>query len=123
MACHELGALRLGLMNVLGIKDEAARVHDENEVGEALGKPGPLQSLAKSQDMKALKTFFENSISDLEKKVSGLGEDDEKLAYYRSLLILTKKVELDFEAHCKSLETFWKNLDEMHDFVHEIYPG
>ena len=29
MACHELGALRLGLVKIIGIENEAARIHDE----------------------------------------------------------------------------------------------
>jgi len=45
------------------------------------------------------------------------------LAYYRSLLILTKKVELELDSQIRSLNEFWNGLDEMHDFVHEIYPG
>ena len=123
MACHELGALRLGLMKVIGIENEAARVHDENEVGEALNNVGPIQSLAKADSLKDLQKFFDSSISDLEEKVSKLSDDDKNLPYYRSLLILTKKVELELESHLKGVEGFWKNLDEMHDYVHEIYPG
>lgn len=123
MACHELGALRLGLMKVIGIENEAARVHDENEVGEALKNAGPIQSLAKADSLKDLQKFFDSSISDLEEKVSKVSDDDKNLPYYRSLLILTKKVELELESHLKGVEGFWKNLDEMHDYVHEIYPG
>ena len=123
MACHELGALRLGLMKIIGIENEAAKVHDENEVGEALNNPGPIQSLAKANNLKELQTFFDSSISHPEDKVSKLKKGDEKLAYYRSLLILTKKVELELETHLKGVEGFWKSLDEMHDYVHEIFPG
>ena len=74
-------------------------------------------------NLKELQTFFDSSISHLEDKVSKLKEGDEKLAYYRSLLILTKKVELELETHLKGVEGFWKSLDEMHDYVHEIFPG
>lgn len=123
MACHELGALRLGLMKVLGIENEAARVHDENEVGEALNIAGPLQSLAKAKDLKSLQAFYETCISDLEEKISKIADGDKDLPYFRSLLILTKKVELELDVQIKSVETLWKNLDEMHDFVHEIYPA
>ncbi|MDC0254711.1 DUF3209 family protein [Bacteriovoracales bacterium] len=123
MACHELGALRLGLMKIIGIENEAARIHDENEVGEALNNAGPIQSLAKADSLKDLQKFFDSSISDLEERVSKLSDDDKNLPYYRSLLILTKKVELELESHLKGVESFWKNLDEMHDYVHEIFPG
>ena len=49
--------------------------------------------------------------------------DDPKLPYYRSLIVLTKKVELDLINQIDSLTRFYSNLDEMHDFVHEIYPA
>ena len=123
MACHELGALRLGLMQVLGIEDEAAKIHDENEVGEALKKQGPLSSLAQAENFKQIVDFFESSISDLEEKVSRCSAEDKNLPYYRSLLILTKKVELELSSHVKTIESFWESLDEMHDYVHEVYPA
>ena len=123
MACHELGALRLGLMQVLGIKNEAARIHDENEVGEALSIEGPLKALSKSENLKSLQAFFESAVSDLEVKISKLEEGHKDMPYYRSLMILTKKIELELDAQINSFEVFWKNLDEMHDFVHEIYPA
>lgn len=121
MACHEIGALRLGLMNVLGIEDKALRQHDENEVGEALNIKGPIQSLSRAQNFKELKVFFGNTLNDLEHKIANISPDNKDLPYYRSLLILNKKIELDMEAQLKGLEAFYKNLDEMHDFVHEIY--
>jgi hypothetical protein len=49
--------------------------------------------------------------------------DDPKQAYVRSLLILTKKVELDLRAQIDNLARFNRELEEMHDFVHEIYPA
>ena len=42
---------------------------------------------------------------------------------YRSLVVLTKKVELDLANQVESLTRFYRDLDEMHDFVHEIYPA
>ena len=78
MACHELGALRLGLMKIIGIENEAAKVHDENEVGEALNNPRPIQSSRSANNLKELQTFFDSSISHLEDKVSKLKKGDEK---------------------------------------------
>jgi hypothetical protein len=122
MACHELGALRLGLQKVLGIEDAAAKDHDEREIGQALHEDGPIKSLANSQSLNELKTFYQNSLSGLEKKLSETTEEKE-LAYLRSLIILTKKVELELEVHIKSIDSLYKGLDEIHDFVHEIYPA
>ena len=33
MACHEIAGLRLGLMEVLGVKNEAERQHELAELG------------------------------------------------------------------------------------------
>ena len=51
------------------------------------------------------------------------GADDPKLPYYRSLLILTKKVELELASQAELLTRLYRDLDEMHDFMHEIYPA
>src|ERR1700733_7647242 len=45
MACHEIAALRLGLMKVLGIDDPAERAHELAELGDAANVPGPIASL------------------------------------------------------------------------------
>ena len=123
MACNELGALRLGLMKVLGIENEAARIHDENEVGASLTSDGPIKSLANSQNLYELKSFYQNSLVNLDNRIGELGSDHKELAYYNSLMILTKKVELELENQITSIEKLYQNIDEVHDFVHEIYPG
>ncbi len=122
MACHEIAALRLGLMRVLGIQEEAERRHELAELGDAAQKEGPLRALSEAQDLRSLKQFFESALSGLEEKTAKTSPRDPKLPYYRSLIILTKKVELDLRNQIDSLTRLYKDLDEMHDFVHEIYP-
>ena len=122
MACRELGALRLGLMKLLGIEDEAAKVHDENELGESLSAPGPISSLTNADNLKSMQSLFQASLGDLEKKVAEMDKGAKELPYYRSLMILTKKVELNLENQLNSLNKFYQDLDEIHDFVHEVYP-
>jgi hypothetical protein len=123
MSCHEVAALRLGLMNVLGIDDEAERLHELAELGTNVSEPGPLQSLSQARDFGRLKLLFEASLARLDEKVARTPADDPKLAYYRSLIVLTKKVELDLRNHTESLARFYRDLEEMHDFVHAIYPA
>ena len=124
MACHEIAALRLGVMNVLGIEDEAAKQHEINEIGDkVLSVPGPIRSMAQAENIQALKKYYEASLTDLESKISSVRNDDPQLPYYRSLMILTKKVELDLRNCMQSFENLYRDLDEMHDFVHEIYPS
>jgi len=123
MACHEIAALRLGLMRVLGRNDEAERQHELAEIGTGVQTPGPVRSLCEAPDLASLKQFFEAALSDLNSRVAATSSNDPKLPYYRSLVVLTKKVELDLSNHIDGLSRFYRDLDEMHDFVHEIFPA
>lgn len=123
MACHELAALRLGLMRVLGRNDEAERTHELAEIGDGTAQPGPIKSLLESSDLSSLKRFFEAALADLDRKVSGAGKDAPDLPYLRSLQILTKKVELDLRNQIDAMTRLYQDLEEMHDFIHEIYPA
>jgi hypothetical protein len=123
MACHEIAALRLGLMQVLGRNDEAERQHELAELGDGAEKPGPIRSLCTANNLATLKRLYESALSDLNAKVAATPADHPKLAYYRTLVVLTKKVELELAAHLDGLTRFYRELDEMHDFVHEIYPA
>ncbi len=124
MACHEIAALRLGMMNVLGIKDLTVIEHEKNEIGtEALSVAGPIRSLTEANNYEDLIRYFEASLTDLEQKIASTPPSDPKLGYYTSLMILTKKVELDLKNSAQSFKTLYLDLEEMHDFVHEIYPS
>jgi uncharacterized protein DUF3209 len=123
MACHEIAALRLGMMKLLGIEDEAERAHELAELGEAAHRPGPLCSLSKAQDFDALVRLYSTSLVELNEKVARTAADDPKLGYYRSLLVLTKKVELELRGQVAGLARLNRELEEMHDFVHEIFPA
>ncbi|MDH4120779.1 MAG: DUF3209 family protein [Deltaproteobacteria bacterium] len=123
MACHELTALRLGLMNVLGVDDPAERQHEETELGKALTDPGPIQALTQAGDLARLKSAYGASLAALEEKVAAMPAEDAELPYYRALLITTKKVELELDNHLEGFARFWRDLDEVHHFIHEIYPA
>ena len=123
MACHEVAALRLGLMNVLGIVDEAERQHELAELGVAAEAPGPVRSLAQARDFSQLASFYDGALAELAEKVARMSAADPKLPYYRSLLILTKKVELELAGQRASLERMYRDLEELHDYVHEIFPA
>jgi len=123
MACHEIAALRLGLMQVLGRTDEAEREHEIAELGNGAEAPGPVRSLCHATNLAALKRFYEAALSELNAKVAATAADDPKLAYYRTLVVLTRKVELELGGHIDTFTRFYRELDEMHDFVHELYPA
>ena len=123
MACHEIAALRLGLMKILGTNDEAERAHELAELGEAANVPGPLASMLGATDFDALVKLYGASLGDLNDKVAKLHSGDPKLPYLRTLLVLTKKVELDLKAHAEGLARMNRELEEMHDLVHELFPA
>jgi Protein of unknown function (DUF3209) len=122
MACHEIAALRLGLMNVLGTIDEGERAHELAELGEVARTSGPLASLTKARDLDAVVKLFTTSLVDLSEKVARASPTDPKLPYLRSLVLLTKKVELELRAQVEGLTRINRELEEMHDFVHELFP-
>ncbi|WP_437781134.1 DUF3209 family protein [Sorangium sp. So ce1097] len=123
MACHEIAALRLGLMNILGIDDPGERAHELAELGPAAAEPGPVSAMLRAGDLRNLSRLFEGSLAELQEKVAKTPPGDAKLPYLRSLLILTKQVELDLRAQVDGLARLYRELEEMHDFVHEIYPA
>jgi len=126
MACHEIAALRLGLMKLLGTRDEAEEAHELAELGAAAQTPGPLSSMLKASDLESLTKLFGASLVDLNEKVAWTASRDSrdpKLPYLRTLIVLTKKVELDLRAQVDGLTRMNRELEEMHDLVHELFPA
>ncbi|HVA51527.1 MAG TPA: DUF3209 family protein [Pirellulales bacterium] len=123
MACHEIAALRLGLMQILGIKDEAERQHELAELNQGEPASDTLRVLSQSRDFGDLKRFFETALVELEERVARTKADDPQMPYLRTLIVLTKKVELDLRNQLESMTRFYRDLDEMHDFVHEMFPA
>lgn len=123
MACHEIAALRLGLMQILGIQDEAERQHELAELSQGEAPSDALRVLSESRDFGSLKRFFETALAQLEERVARTPANDRQMPYLRALIVLTKKVELDLRNQLESLTRFYRDLDEMHDFVHELFPS
>jgi hypothetical protein len=123
MACHEIAALRLGLMRVLGIEDEAERQHELAELNQG-DKPSPtLGALCEAVNFAGLRQGFESALVELEERVAQTAHDDPQLGYLRALVVLSKKVELDLRNQLDAATRFYRDLDEMHDLVHEIFPA
>lgn len=123
MACHEIAALRLGLMQILGIKDEAERQHELAELNQGEPPGDTLRVLSQARDFADLKRFFETALVELEERVARTKADDPQMPYLRTLVVLSKKVELDLRNQLDSVNRFYRDLDEMHDFVHEMFPA
>ena len=124
MACHEIAALRLGLMEVLGLDDPQEKEHELQEIGSASQEDGPIQALMNAKNLSQIKRFFTFALVELQEKVSQMEQvkETKDLAYYNTLIVLTKKVEQDLHNQIQQLEQLYKDLDEIHHFVHELYP-
>ena len=121
MACHEIAALRLGLMRVLGRDDAAERAHELAELG---GRPGEhLRALCDAGDLATIGRGFDGALAALEERVASTAAGDPQLPYLRTLLVLNRKVELELRHHVHALTQLYRDLDAMHDFVHELYPS
>ena len=123
MACHEVAALRLGLMNVIGGFDESERAHERSELGPLADDPGPISALANTSELRKLRERFEASLSLLEERVAKAAPDAPQRPYLSALMVFTKKVELELASHVDNLTRFCRELEEMHDFIHELYPA
>jgi len=123
VACNEIAALRVGLMNVTGQRDEAELQHELAELGNAAETPGPLRDLTQAGSLADLRTHFEAAVTELAERVAAMAPEDPRLGYYRTLIVTTKKVELDLRRQVELLAAFSLDLEEMHDFIHEIYPA
>lgn len=122
MACHEIGALRLALMNVLGGSREAERRHEEAELGEALDREGVVRSLASAQTLEDALSRFQDAVADLEQRQAEMEPDDPKLPYARTLVVAVKSAESNLRRLRADIEAFYRGLEELHDVIHEIYP-
>ncbi|MBI3768370.1 MAG: DUF3209 family protein [Deltaproteobacteria bacterium] len=122
MACDEIGALRLALMNVLGGSREAERQHEEAELGDALRHEGPIKSLASARTLEEAKQQLEGAIVELEQRQAEMLPDDPKVHYTKTLLVAVKGAEGTYRRLQADLEQFHRGLEEIHDLIHEIYP-
>ncbi|HYX35488.1 MAG TPA: DUF3209 family protein [Oligoflexus sp.] len=123
MACHEIAALRLGMMRILGIQDPGLVEHELAELGDAGEKPGPLKMLSQANDMRSLNYAFELARTDLEDRLSRMNAADPERSYVQTLAVLNKKIESDLTNLYNYYSQFFEDLEQVHDHMHVIYPA
>ncbi|WP_141732001.1 DUF3209 family protein [Oligoflexus tunisiensis] len=123
MACHEIAALRLGMMRILGVQDPGLIEHELAELGEAGEKPGPLRLLSQAQDLQSLNHAFELARTELEDRLSQMKPDDPERSYVQTLAVLNKKIEADLANLYHYCSQFFEDLEQVHDHMHVIYPA
>jgi hypothetical protein len=121
MTCHELEALRLGLMNVLGTEDESAREHAEQELDGHLS--GPIEALADADSLSAIERHLDAALVDLEEEIASTDADDPEYDYLRGRLVAVRDAEQAIQRLTTQGEGILSGLGESHDVLHETFPA
>lgn len=121
MTCHEIEALRLGLMNVLGTDDQSARDHAEQELEGHLS--GPIEALAEAQTLSAVERHLDAALVDLEEQIAQTDETDPEYDYLRGRLVAVRDAEQALRRLTGQGESVLDGLAETHDVLHETFPA
>jgi len=120
MACQELEALRLGLMNVLGTEDAAVREHAERELDDEL--PGPVEALAEADSLAAIQRHLDAALVDLEAEVAETDADSDEYDYVRGRLVAVRDAERAVARLADQGESLLEGFGEAHHLLHEAFP-
>ncbi|QCC46698.1 DUF3209 family protein [Halobellus limi] len=120
MSCHEIEALRLGLMNVLGTEDRNAREHAEKELEGHLD--GPIEALANAETLSEIERHLDAALVDLEAEVAATDPDDPEYGYVRGRLVAVRDAERAVHRLTAQGESVLDGLGEAHDVLHETFP-
>lgn len=121
MTCHELEALRLGLMNVLGVEDERARTHAEQELEGHL--TGPIKALANADSLAAIERHLDAALVELEEEITMASPDDPEYDYLRGRLVAVRDAERAVRRVTSQGEAVFEGLGDAHDVLHETFPA
>ncbi|MFB6301532.1 MAG: DUF3209 family protein [Haloferacaceae archaeon] len=121
MTCHEIEALRLGLMNVLGAGDRSAREHAEKELEGHL--EGPIGALAEAESLAAVERHLDAALVDLEEEVAATEADDPEYDYLRGRLVAVRDAERAVGRLATQGEDVVTGLADAHDLLHEAFPA
>ncbi len=120
MACQELEALRLGLMNVLGTEDQSIRDHAEQELGDDLS--GPIEALTEADSLAAIQRHLDAALVDLEEEIAEADPDTAEYDYMRGRLVAVRDAERAIGRLSEQGESLLDGLGEAHHHLHEAFP-
>ncbi|WP_247731019.1 DUF3209 family protein [Halovivax limisalsi] len=120
MSCHEIEALRLGLMTVLGVGDEDAREHAEAEL--AGHKEGPIEGLVEAESLTEIERHLDAALVDLEAEVAELDPTDQEYDYTRGRLLEVRNAERAIGRLRDQGAGIVDGLGEAHHTLHELFP-
>ncbi|MFC6718577.1 DUF3209 family protein [Natrialbaceae archaeon GCM10025810] len=120
MSCYEIEALKLGLMNVLGVEDRHAREHAEKDLEGHL--EGPIRGLAEAESLADLERHLDAALVDLEEEVATMDADDPEYDYTRGRLLAVRDAERAVHRLRAQGESIVDGLGDAHDLLHETFP-
>jgi hypothetical protein len=121
MTCHEIEALRLGLMNSLGVGDDATRTHALQELGD---DPEPhIEALADAESLAACKRHLDTALVELESEVAATDEGAPGYDYLRGRLVAVRDAEAALDRLLTHGEGFLEDLGDTHHALHETFPA
>ena len=120
MTCHEIEALRLGLMNSLGVDDDAARKHARDELGS---DPEPhIAALADADSLAACRRHLDTALVELESEVAATDDTDPGYDYLRGRVVAVRDAAASLDRLLESGESFLEDLGDSHHTLHETFP-
>ncbi|SFC10078.1 Protein of unknown function [Halobiforma haloterrestris] len=120
MSCHEIEALRLGLMNVLGVGDDSDREHARQELEGHL--EGPIEGLVEADSLAEIERHLDAALVDLESDLAATEADDPAYDYTRGRLLELRNAERAVKRLRTQGESVVDGLGEAHDALHETFP-
>ena len=122
MACAELEALRLALMNVNGTVDESVKKHAEAEIGDKLEESGPIAALAEAETLDEIQRHLDAALVDLEEEASDADPTDPHGAYLRGRVVAVRDAEQRIRRLRERTDGLLEDLGETHHTLHEAFP-
>ncbi|SEA11499.1 Protein of unknown function [Haloplanus vescus] len=122
MACAELEALRLALMNLTGSVDESVRQHAEAEIGDELEEDGPIAALANASTLDEIQRHLDAALVDLEEEAMQADTDDPDGAYLRGRVVAVRDAERTVRRLRTQTDALLDDLGEAHHTLHETFP-
>jgi hypothetical protein len=120
MSCDELEALRLGMMNALGIGDESTREHAKQELADSLD--GPIEALANAKTLPEIRRHLDAALVDLEEEVAETDPSDPAYDYVRGRLVAVRDAERAVARLTDQSESVLAGLGDAHHLLHEAFP-
>ena len=122
MACEELEALRLALMNITGTTDESVRQHAEAEIGDALEEGGPIAALAAASTLDEAERHLDAALLELNEEAMAADPTDRDGAYLRGRVVAVRDASRPRRRLRAETDSFLDDLGEAHHTLHETFP-